>query len=117
MSPPKQHVTGKRTGGPNIIPLERFFKLFSVRARPVAEARATLADPIHGLLAGAGLKEDHFRARPSEIMLGLGVNHCDFPIFTSHLLLHGAPRLASASVSNSAMCRLPASIQHDIQSH
>ena len=70
------------TVGPSIILPKRDFKLFSMRARPVAEASAVLANLMRGLLDGAQLKEpeNHFRTHPSRIMLGLGVSHCDRPV-------------------------------------
>ena len=96
------------TAGRSINLLERVFKLFSVRARPVAESTAAEASPMQGLLVSDQLKEpeNHFRTCPSRIMLALGVNHGDCPICIElhcrDVSLHGAPQMASASVSTSA---------------
>ena len=44
-------VAGKMTAGPSLILLERVFYLFSLRAWPIAEASAAIADPMCVLLA------------------------------------------------------------------
>ena len=81
-------MAGKMTSGHSIIPPERALKLVPMRTRPIEEASAALTDLMRGLSAGAQLKEpeNDSRAHPGGIMVGLGVSHCDWPIW-----LHGAP--------------------------